>query len=406
MKWLTLNALSGCLFLLLGVGAVAQPGGAGAAGSGALPAVGSGAVRVMPGINLPLDSMTSLLLIQSLEGWLGHAKDAGNPFVGAEDRVGTRLLLDELWDIEKNSSRKDTAFYQCWLTNAILQDSGQLLVQFSYIGVQDNTPLLRASYTVVARRSGDGWLFTSPLAQHTVTWKSRQIGNCLFHYKTVLNVDKAQDYEKRVAFYDQKLKAPPSTIDFYCCDDLVEAGQLIGLEYKSDYGGQAHDEYGASDAVRTVIVSGDVDTAHFNTWDPHDTWHSRLHRVLSTKVINRPVDEGSAILYGGSWRIYHWADILSLLKAYAGAHPDADWLSLYKEAANLVPPPKIVKISYAINALMIQRLDKEGRWPAVIELLSCGPKEPGDANYFAAVKKITGIDTAGFNAYVWGLVRD
>ena len=385
MKWLTLNALFAFLFF----GAAAQPG----------------TVLVMPGVNLGLDSGTRIQLVHSLEGWLLHSRDIADAYTDGEDRVATRLLLEEVWDMEKNGALKDTGFYQCYLTNAIRKDSGQLLVQFAYMGIGDHTPLLRASFDVIARRSGDWWTFCSPLARHTVGWKSRQIGNCLFHYKTVLNVEKARDYAKRIAFYDQKLKAPPSTLDFYCCDDLVEAGQLIGLAYKSDYGGQAHDEFGASDAVRTVIVSGNIDTANFNQWDPHDTWHSRLHRVLSTRTINRPVDEGSAYLFGGSWQIYTWADILGMMTTYAGEHPDADWLGLYKDAANLAPPPKIVKISYAINALIIQQLDKEGRWPAVIALLSCGPKEPGDANYFAALKTITGVDTTGFNAYVWGLVR-
>ena len=398
MKWLTFTVLFAFLFF----GAAGQPGG-GVAGGGA--AVQPGTVGVMQGVNLPLDSVGQDQLVKSLEGWLLRVRDTANAYTAGEDRAATRLLQYELWNMERNSSLKDTAFYTCWLTNAILQDSGQLLVQLSYIGVRDGRPLLRASYDVVARRSGDRWTFCSPLARHTVGWKSRQIGNCLFHYKTVFNVDKAREYEERIAFFDRKLKAPPSTLDFYSCDDLVEACHLIGVEYKLDYSGISHDDFSASDAGHTVVVNGNLSTDDFNHWDPHDTWHDRLHRVLSTRIINRPVDEGSAYLFGGSWQVYTWAEILGMMKAYAGEHPDADWLSLYKDAANLVPPPKIIKISYVINALIIQQLDKEGRWPAVIALLGCGPKEPGDANYFAALKNITGVDTAGFNAYVWGLVR-
>jgi hypothetical protein len=227
----------------------------------------------------------------------------------------------------------------------------------------------------------------------------------VFHFKTELNIDKAREYEKTIAFYDEKVKAPASTLDFYCCDDLVEASHLIGLTYKSDYSGLAHDEYSTSVATHSVIVNGNVATDHFNQWDAHDTWHFRLHRVISPSIINRPVDEGSAYLYGGSWQIYSWADILGMMKTYAAEHPDADWLGLYKDAANLVPPPKVVKISYTINALIVQQLDKAGRWPAVVELMCCGLKQAGDANYFAALKRITGVDEVGFNAYVWGLIK-
>ncbi|HMI62902.1 MAG TPA: hypothetical protein VK518_18420, partial [Puia sp.] len=79
--------------------------------------------------------------------------------------------------------------------------------------------------------------------------------------------------------------------------------------------------------------------------------------------------------------------------------------TLYKDGTNFVAPPKILKISYAINALIIRQLEKEKGFPAVLELLNCGRKENGDANYFAAVRRLTGIDEAGYNEYVWKLVK-
>lgn len=392
--------LSGCFCVLSCLYGVAQSGG-----GVPLSEAGTGPVVVMPGVNIPLDSVVRVRLISCLQGWLAQAVDTADVFTAGEDRVGTRLLLEELWNMERGRG-KDTGSYTCYLTNVIKRDGGQLVVEFAYISMKGDIPMLRASYRVVARDSGDRWLFSSPLAQNTVTWKRRQLGNCVFHFKTELNVGKAREYEQKVAFYDQKVKAPSSMLDFYCCDDLVEAGQLIGLEYKADYSGLAHEEFSTSDAVRTVIVSGNPNTDHFNQWDPHDTWHFRLHRVVSPRVINRPVDEGSAYLYGGSWQIYGWGDILGLLKAYAREHPGADWLGLYKEGANLVPPPKVVKISYAINGLIVQQLDKAGRWPAVVELMCCGQQQPGDSNYFAALNRVTGVDEAGFNSYVNRLVKD
>src|SRR6185312_7866439 len=82
---------------------------------------------------------------------------------------------------------------------------------------------------------------------------------------------------------------------------------------------------------RTVIVSGEKSVDGFNTWDPHDWWHARLHRVVPVSTIYRPVDEGMAYLYGGSWKTYTWKDVLGRFKDYAAAHPDADWLTLYKK---------------------------------------------------------------------------
>ena len=82
---------------------------------------------------------------------------------------------------------------------------------------------------------------------------------------------------------------------------------------------------------------------------------------------------------------------MQLFREYAVAHPEANWLALYKDGTNFVPPPKILKISYAINALIIRQLEKEKGFPAVLELLNCGRKENGDANYFAAVQRLTGV---------------
>lgn len=216
---------------------------------------------------------------------------------------------------------------------------------------------------------------------------------------------KATDYQKKVAFYDKKLSAPSQAIDFYCCDNLSEATKVLGVEYKSDYNGFFYEELEGFAGNHSVVVSGSAFVDGFNDWDTHDTWHSRLHHLVSTEKINRPVDEACAYLYGGSWRIYAWKDVLRLFSEYAAAHPDADWLKLYKEGTNFIPPPKILKISYAINALIVQELEKEKGFPAVMELLTCGKKEVGDANYFSAVQRLTGVDAAGYNAYVWKLIK-
>jgi hypothetical protein len=367
---------------------------------------------VPKGINLPADSTTRVALLGSLRGFLGQGSGQGqgaaarNAYMSADDLPATSAFLDELRGLEKKVVLHDTSYYQCYLTNVIPVDSLSFRVQFAFMGVRDAVPDLRACCTVLARRQGDGYFFSSPLVENTVSWKTRQIGNCRFHYKTEINPERAGAYQKKVAFYDKKLSAPPQVIDFYCCDDLSEATRVLGVEYKADYNGFVYEELAGYAADKSVVVCGFAWVNGFNDWDTHDTWHARLHNRVSTNIINRPVDEACAYLYGGSWRIYGWEDVLRLFREYARAHPDADWLALYKEGTNFIPPPKILKISYAINALIVQRLEKEKGFPAVMELLTCGKKEPGDANYFAAVRKLTGVDTAGFTAYVGQLLKE
>ena len=363
-------------------------------------------VSIMPGAGLAVDSMTRVSVARCLGGWLRGKEHptAVNEYSGTEDVLAAKFLMQELWLLDRNILKKDSASgYCCYVTNVDSLNDGDMLVQFAYLGVRDKAPKLAASFSVVAGRKGDRWYFSSPLTRNTMGWKKQRIGPCTFYYKDVLNGEKAAAFSDQIVLDDGKVKARPVTVDFYCCDDYMEAMHIAGVDYRLDYSGYAYQDQDISDSARTLFISGMMVKDHFNEWDPHDLWHDRLHRVMPTTVINRPVDEGCAYLFGGSWG-KSWAEVLGLMEDYARAHPDADWLNLYRDGANLIPPPKDIKISYAINALIARQLDRENRFSGMMELLSCGKKEEGDANYFAALRKVTGVDTAGFNRYVWGLI--
>ncbi|MBS1660571.1 MAG: hypothetical protein JST68_05925 [Bacteroidetes bacterium] len=360
---------------------------------------------VPSGTNLPPDSITRIQLLGSLRGFLGQ-KD-GASYVLPEDLAAVSALKDELRGMERRvgPGPHDTSYYKCYLTNVLPVDSGVYHVQLAYMGVKEAAPDLRICCRVVAKQKGERFYFSTPIEGVAFGWKKKVIGNCVFHYKTEISEKRAREYQQKVAYYDGKLTKRPQAIDFYCCDNLAEATRLVGIEYKADYNGWAHEELSGFAADRSVVLCGFDSKNGFPDWDTHDTWHGRLHNMVPVETINRPVDEACAYLYGGSWRIYQWEDVLRLFKEYAAAHPDADWVSLYKEGTNFIPPPKILKISYAINALIVRRLEKEKGFGAVRELLMCGKKEVGDANYFAAVRRLTGVDVAGYNAYVWGLIK-
>lgn len=362
-------------------------------------------LQVPSGINLPPDSITRIGLLGSLRGFLGQ-KDAAS-YVLPEDMAAVAALKDELRGMERRvgPGLHDTSYYKCYLTNILSIDSGVYQVQFSYMGVKETRPDLRVCCKVMAKQKGDRFYFSTPIAAHTFGWKQQIFGNCVFHYKTEMNKKRAKEYQQKVAFYDGKLTKQSQTVDFYCCDNLDEATRMVGVEYKADYNGWAHEELSGFAGDRSVVLCGFESKDGFPDWDTHDTWHGRLHNFVPVETINRPVDEACAYLYGGSWRVYQWEDVLRLFKEYAAAHPDADWVNLYKEGTNYIPPPKILKISYAINALIVRQLEKEKGFGAVKELLTCGKKEAGDANYFAAVEKLTGVGLAGYNAYVWRLLK-
>jgi len=352
----------------------------------------AGPLKISPGIRLPKDSVIREQLIGSLQGWLGQ-KDR-TEFVSSDDKTAMAALMDELKGLG-----------DCYLTNVAEMGAGQYQVQLAYMKLRDTTPVLRACCTVVAQQKDGKFFFSSLLQEHANNWKTRTIGNCTFHYRSQLNGKKAAEFQKRIALYDSKLTTAPQTIDYYCCGNFVEASQLMGLEYKSDYNGYAYNAYTGYAENHTVLISGEKWIDNFSDWDPHDTWHDRLSKIIHSSTINRPVDEACAYLYGGSWRIYSPEEILRRFREYAAAHSDADWLTLYKDGVDFVPGPKTLKISYAINALIVGQLEKEKGFSAVLELLNCGKKEKGDANYFAAIKRLTGVDEPQYNQFVWKLIQ-
>jgi hypothetical protein len=359
---------------------------------------------VSHGITLPKDDTIRSQLLAGLDGFLSQKEKPAkeNSCVLKSHLLETAALVDEMKGVEENAELKQLAFYKGYLTNVVPLDENEYLVQFSYMGVSENTPALRASFTVLATRSDNQFRLSSPLKYNCRSWKTQTIGKTTFHFKNSLNPLNTKAYLQKVTEYDKKLNAPEQPTEFYCCDTFLEALQLLGVDYKADYNGSSHNTLTASENGTDLVLNGAL--ANF---DPHDLWHERLHKVLSPDIINRPVDEGCAYLYGGSWGVMTWKEVLEKFKAYAGAHKDADWLALYNEGGKfdekLTYP---LRVDFAINALLVRKIEKEKGFSAVIELLSCGKKEAGNANYFKALEKITGISESDFNSTIARLIKE
>jgi len=356
----------------------------------------------IPGwIRLPADTVLQKKLIGSLNAFLAQKEkpNKDNTYVLKEDLPETSALLDEMKGMEQNDVLKDDNYYKSYLTNIVELDSSNFIVQLSYIAVNRTTPILRASFKLMAKRVGDVFHFYSPLKQNTITWKTRKFNGLTCYYKNDADLDIAKAYQEMVYFYDKKLNIPDGPVEFYYCNSFTEALQLTGVEYKAAYNGQKSNSLGSCENNINLTINGEEG----NHFDPHDLFHARLAMVLPEA--NRPVNEGCAYLYGGSWG-YSWDVVLGKFKKYAADHPDADWLSLYVSTANYEDGDKPMKVAYVLNALIVQKIEREQGFAKVMELLGCGPRQKGDDNYFAALKKITGIDKENFNAKMWELINN
>lgn len=364
-------------------------------------------IIIHPNINLPKDTIISNELIKSLNGFLSLKDKANNEnsFVLKEDLLETSVLLDEMKGIEKGGKFKDDNFYKSYLTNLVPLKDSNFLVEFSYIGVNENSPIVVASFEVLAKLKNEKFYFLSPLKRNTILWNTKIIGGVTFHYKTIFNDKVAKDYVKKVTQFNKKLKSTSKTIEWYGFDDMNDMLKGIGVSYKLLYNSRTSSTFTAKENNSLLIASG-TNNSDFNGFDPHDLWHERLYNVMPKSGVNKPVDEGCAYIYGGSWGI-SWEQILKTFKAKVSSNKSIDFLATYEDFYDFGESnEKHLLVPYVINALIIKKLEKEKGFVAVMELLSCGKYQNGNENYYTALDKLTGINKSNFNERVWKLINE
>jgi hypothetical protein len=363
-------------------------------------------LRINPNIILPKDSIETKKLTISLNDFLLAAQKPNeeNKFVLEGEKIETFIQLDEVKGIEKSVKYKDDFFYKPYLTNVVPLKGSQYLIQVSYIGTNENTPYLRTSFEFIAHKMGNSFVFASPLLRNTKNWKIEKAGNNIFHYQNSINKEKIKEFNKLTSSFDLKLKATNKITDYYCTDNIIELEKLIGVDYKSDYNGKAESLLSSSFGDRKLIVFGN-NNANFNDFDPHDLFHDRLSLVISRRKVNKPVDEGCAYLYGGSWGI-GWKEIFKAFKEQIANNENTNWAKIKEEPISFNTGKYPNPADYIVNALLVKKIEKEKGFAGVWELLNVGPFEKGNEKYYQTLEKLTGITKTNYNEKIWELINN
>ncbi len=358
-------------------------------------------------IRLPKDSIKTEILTSNLNQFLLSAEKPNeeNKWVFPTQDIETYILLDEIASAQKSRRYKDTEFYKPYLANIIPLENGQYQMQVLYMGIVDSTPYLRLGIEIIAHENGKSYLFSSPLKRNTKHWKTKSAGNFNFYYKETISDENVSTFQKNAKLFDTKLKNSPKPTDIYCCENRRELLKIIGVDYKIDYNGKKGGVFSSRTDKKSLMVSGDG--AHFDDVNVHDLWHDRLGLAVNRrKKTNRPIDEGIAYVYGGSWD-YTWDDIVKIFKEKIASNKNSDWADYKEKPFNFNDSQaKHLMVDYFINALIVKKLEKEKGFSAVWEFLNCGPKEKGNANYYKALEKLTGITKENYNEKVWELVNE
>jgi hypothetical protein len=361
-------------------------------------------IKINGNIRMPKDTLVVTQLVTSLNQFLiakEQPNDENNIIVHSENVV-TYLLLDEMKGIEKSKELKDDFFYKPYLVNCVKLNDDEYYLQISYIGINNQIPILRASFEIIAHKREDTFLFSSPFLKNTKNWKVETIQNTIFHYQTTINKSKIKEYIKLTSFFDKKLKIENKTISFYCCENIIALQKLIGVQYKLDYNGRAESIWSATDKDNKIIVLGN-DNATFSHFDPHDLWHDRLSLVVSRNEVNKPVDEGCAYIYGGSWGL-SWQEIFKAFKEEVANNRKTNWKAVKETRLNFKTNGFNNSADYIVNALLVKKIEKEKGFEGVWELLNVGPFEAGNEKYYTTLEKLTGITKQNYNEKIWELI--
>ncbi len=361
---------------------------------------------VSPNIYLPKDSTVSKQLIASLNEFLILAQKPNeeNSLVLPAEKIETFIQLDEVNGIEKSGKYKDDFFYKPYLTNVVAIEESKYLIKVSYIGVNEKTPILVGSFEFIAHKINNSFLFSSPLGRNTKYWKTEKVGNNIFRFQNSINKEKVKEFDKLATKFDKKLKSTNKLSEFYLCSDFVAVQKLIGVDYKIDYNSYAENTLSSTMGDKKLLVLGS-NSANFNEFDPHDLWHDRLSLVISRRKVNRPIDEGCAYLYGGSWGL-SWQTIFKQFKEDIASNKNTDWAEIKEKPVSFKTQGFDNSADYIVNALIIQKIEKEKGFDGVWEFLNCGPYEKGNENYYKSLEKLTGITKANYNSKVWELINN
>jgi hypothetical protein len=363
-------------------------------------------LKLNTNIILPKDSIVSKTLTNSLNDFLISAQKPNeeNKFVFDNEKMETFIQLDEINGIEKSGKYKDEFFYKPYLTNIVLQKDNNYLIQVSYIGIAENTAFLRANFEFIAHKTNNSFKFSSPLLQNTKNWKVEKVGNNIFHYQNSINKKKLKEFNKYTSTFDLKLQSINKITDYYCCENIIEMQKLIGVDYKSDYNGRTESVWSSSFGDKKLIVFGNNNST-FNEFDPHDLFHDRLSLVIPRSKVNKPVDEGCAYLYGGSWG-FTWKEIFKAFIEQIASNKNTNWVEIKETPISFKTGYYPNQADYIVNALLVKKIEKEKGFAGVWELLNVGSFEKGNEKYYQTLEKLTGITKANYNDKIWELINN
>jgi len=357
-------------------------------------------------IRLPKDSTVQINLLNSLNKFLYSVKENRgiDAWILPEEKAETQLLIDEIQEFVIG----DTIGIKPYLINSeLLNDKNSFSIQIAYLSQNDSQPLLKAIIEFIVYEKSGKFLFASPLLRNTKEWKIKIDGHLTFHYQNVIAEKMIDQYIRIAAGYDKKLGVNKASEYYFSdnCQSLTDLMRLAGIHYKLDYNGYAWPMIDFYMEDKRIALYGQKWSRN-DFVDPHDVFHSRASVAIPSAMQNHSMICGTAYVYGGSWGM-SWNDIKKMFKERMIYDKKTDWLKLYFERYNFgKSQEEHLLITQFINALLVEKIEKEQGFSAVMKLLSSGNIYTERERFFRILEEVTGVNEANFNRKVGVVIED
>lgn len=327
-------------------------------------------------IRLPKDSILQTKLVKNLDSFLYSIKknEKIEDWLLPEEKCETQILIDGIKSFTTNNALEVKPHL---INLEMLDDKKSYSVQVAYISYQNSSSSLKAIFEFIVHKNGSDFLISSPLRRYTREWRTKTAGHLIFHYQNNLVENVSDQYVRIVNDYDRKLGISKTTEYYFCdnCEETTSLLRLVGMQYNVNYNGYSWPMVDFhSDEKIIAIYNQDRSRKEFV--DPHDIFHGRANIVIPSNVRNYYMICGCAYIYGGTWNgtwRVNWSEIQKRFKETLFKDRNVDWLRLYFERYNFgESEDQPILVTQFINALIIQKVEKEKGYSNVMKLFASG----------------------------------
>jgi hypothetical protein len=329
-------------------------------------------------------------LIKSVSGFLNEKNNGSlnNKHIDPEYLKKNSEPFQHIQDIEMNGGKP---FFYPTLLRAIPLEDHSIMLKIAYLGVGKESliPYLRIIATLIAKKNVKGdYYFYNAIDHYTRNWERKQIGTINYVYSGKFDIKNAVIMNKFNSNFAHKLNTKVLKVTYYKFEDPEQMFKTMGYDflenmYFSRVGGLAQ-------SSNNTVFAGNNSERY-----EHEVVHFYTYNIFPNGTKN--VHEGYATYIGGSGGL-PLKNLVPIAKKYIDSHPNEDLVMI---ATDFYPRTPEVQLTYVLSAIVCQDIDERFGMTGIKKLFN--PTEGDD--YFANLKKITGVDKQDFPKYILKLLN-